>query len=293
MHLELKQVEALAAVLRTGSFDTAAEQLCLTPSALSQRVRLLEERVGAVLIVRGSPCMPTEEGRRVWRYAQDVALREHELVASLALDIGQSHVPVALAITPDTMATWFLEALREVPDLLYSLKVDNAEEGTRLLARGDVLAAVTFGARQVQGCDSFPLGALRYMPVCSPGFFAQWFADGLTAEAFQRAPCVTYNEQDRLQIRFASAASGQAVVPPSHYMTDARALADAAVFGMGWVMLPHLLARPLLEDGQLVLMSEDHHIDSALVWQVARASQGVMRPLTRSVRRTARRLLLQ
>ena len=292
MHLELKQVEALAAVLRTGSFETAAEQLYLTPSALSQRVRLLEERVGAVLIVRGSPCTPTGEGRRIWRYAQEIAMREHELVASLALDIGEAHVPVALAITPDTMATWFLEALHEVPNLVYLLKVDNSQQGTRLLARGDVLAAVTFGVKQVQGCDAIKLGTLRYMPVCSPAFFQQWFAGGLTAEALKHAPCVAYNEQDRLQIDFATKTTGQSVVPPSHSMNDARALSEAAVFGLGWVMLPHLMAQPLLDDGRLVLMSQEHHFDSVLTWQVARASQDVMKPLTQSVRKVAARRLL-
>jgi LysR family transcriptional regulator, chromosome initiation inhibitor len=220
-------------------------------------------------------------------------LREHDLVASLGIDIGQSHVPVALAITPDTMATWFLDALCEVPNLLYTLKIDNAEQGTRLLARGDVLAAVTFGVRQVQGCDAIALGALRYMPVCSPSFFERWFADGLSAEAFQQAPSVTYNEQDRLQIEFALKACGQPVVPPSHYMADAHGLCHAAACGLGWVMLPHLLAQPLLDDGRLVLVSTEHHVNSELSWQLARASQVVMRPLTRAVRKVAARLLLQ
>ncbi len=293
MHLDLKHVEALAAILRTGSFETAARQLNLTSSALSQRVRLLEERVGAVLIVRDAPCTPTEVGRRVWRYAQDVAMREQELVSSLALDIGQMHVPVAIAVTPDTMATWFLEALRDLPNLLFVLKVDNAEQGTRLLARGDVLAAVTFQKRKVQGCDTFDLGALQYMPVCSPDFYNQWFRDGLTTEAFRSAPCLTYNLDDQLQIDFATGIAGEDVLPPSHFMADARGLADAATMGLGWVMLPHLMAQPLLAEGRLTCLTPDKHIFSDLTWQVTRASRGIMQPLTRAVRKTARRLLVQ
>ncbi len=112
-------------------------------------------------------------------------------------------------------------------------------------------------------------------------------------EALRRTPCVTYNEDDRLQVEFATKTSGQSVVPPSHHMADSRALCDAAAFGMGWTMLPHLLARPLLADGRLVLMSEEHHFHSELSWQVARASQSVMRPLTRAVRKVAARLLIQ
>ena len=51
--LDYPLVEAVAAVLEAGSFEKAAGTLGLTPSAVSQRVKLLEERVGAVLVVRG------------------------------------------------------------------------------------------------------------------------------------------------------------------------------------------------------------------------------------------------
>ena len=50
---------ALAAVIRTGSFERAAQQLHVTPSAVSQRVKLLEERLGTILVVRSCPCGST------------------------------------------------------------------------------------------------------------------------------------------------------------------------------------------------------------------------------------------
>lgn len=293
MHLDLKHVEALAAVLGTGSFEAAAKQLNLSASALSQRVRLLEDRIGAVLLTRDTPCAPTDAGRLVWQYAQEIILREQALVASLALDAGKARAPVAIAISPDTMATWLLDALKDVPDRLFVLKVDNYAQGTRLLARGEVLAAVTFGQRQVQGCDAFILGALQYIPVCSPAFFTRWFSQGLTADALKAAPCLTYNPDDRLQIDFAEQSTGQKLVPPTHYMPDARGLADAAALGFGWVMLPHLLAQPLIAEGRLTCISEDNHIFSELTWQVTRASRSIMQPLTRAVRKSARNLLVQ
>lgn len=293
MHLDLKHMEALAAVLSTGSFETAAKQLNLTASALSQRVRTLEERIGCVLVVRGAPCVPTVEGRRVWQYAQDIALREHQLISTLGIDLGQDLVPVSIAITPDTLATWFISVMRELPDLVFELKVDNAENGTRLLSRGDVLAAVTFGQKQVHGCDAIPLGALQYLPVCSPKFFDKWFKDMGRVDALKRAPCLTYNSQDRLQIDFASNVCGEDVRPPAHYIPDARALAHAAIADMGWVLIPHLMAQPYLDNGQLVLLSEEHHAFSQLTWQVLRSSRKSLNPLTQVVRSTAKRMLIQ
>lgn len=52
--LDGPQLAALAAVVELGSFDAAAERLHVTPSAVSQRIKSLEQQVGQVLVVRKS-----------------------------------------------------------------------------------------------------------------------------------------------------------------------------------------------------------------------------------------------
>src|ERR1700759_3961493 len=56
------QLDALVAIADHGSFDAAARQLHITPSAVSQRVRALEAAAGQVLVSRGTPCRPTPHG---------------------------------------------------------------------------------------------------------------------------------------------------------------------------------------------------------------------------------------
>ena len=70
--LDYALLSALAAVVRTGSFEQAAQHLNVTPSAVSQRIKLLEERIGAVLVVRGQPCLATEIGERLCRHVDQV-----------------------------------------------------------------------------------------------------------------------------------------------------------------------------------------------------------------------------
>ncbi len=53
--LDYAALSALAAVVREGSFERAARALHVTPSAISQRIRLLEERVGCALVIRDQP----------------------------------------------------------------------------------------------------------------------------------------------------------------------------------------------------------------------------------------------
>jgi hypothetical protein len=54
--LRADQLAALAAVVEFGGFDAAAERLHVTPSAVSQRIKALEQRVGQVLVIREKPC---------------------------------------------------------------------------------------------------------------------------------------------------------------------------------------------------------------------------------------------
>ena len=60
--LDYAAISALAAVVREGSFEAAAAAMSITPSAVSQRIKGLEERLGAVLVVRSQPCRATDAG---------------------------------------------------------------------------------------------------------------------------------------------------------------------------------------------------------------------------------------
>jgi LysR family transcriptional regulator (chromosome initiation inhibitor) len=82
MQLDSAQLTALAQILRLGSFDAAAAALGVTPSAISQRVKALEDRVGATLVLRGQPCTGTPMGQRLAKHAEDVALLEAQALGA-------------------------------------------------------------------------------------------------------------------------------------------------------------------------------------------------------------------
>src|ERR1700761_1659985 len=122
------QLAALAAVIRTGSFEKAARQLGVTPSAVSQRLKLLEERVGAVLVVRGQPNSATAAGARLCRHAEDVGLLERALRADLGT-LGPDTPPatIRIAVNADSLATWFIEAMAATEGVLYDLVLDDQD----------------------------------------------------------------------------------------------------------------------------------------------------------------------
>src|SRR3954469_12437599 len=108
-------VEALVAIADHGTFDAAARELHVTPSAVSQRVRALEREVGRVVVRRGTPCVPTEAGTALVRLGRQTRLLDDE--ARAALDEHGGRVEVSVAVNADSLATWFRDVLAEVATL--------------------------------------------------------------------------------------------------------------------------------------------------------------------------------
>ncbi|MEP2783745.1 MAG: LysR family transcriptional regulator ArgP [Pseudoruegeria sp.] len=285
---------ALAAVERAGSFDGAAAALGITPSAVSQRIKHLEERVGAVLIQRGQPCVATDTGRKLCRHAEQVALLER----GLTKDLGEAMSPdtaaiVRIAVNADSVATWFLDALKDQGDLLFDIVIDDQDHSADLLRRGEVVAAISSSSTAVQGCDVTPLGALRYIATANPDYRDRWFRDGVTLSALRKAPAMTYNMQDGLQQQWIRQEIGQGASLPSHYLPSTQAFVLGAYLGIGWGMNPEILVRDHMARGALVGLGKIPHLDIPLYWQCNRLVSGPLRDISKAIRQAAKRGLVQ
>lgn len=291
MMLDPNQLAALAAILRHGSFDAAATHLAVTPSAVSQRIKALEDRVGVALVRRGTPCTGTPAGLRLARHAEDVGLLEAQLRRELALDEGSSTAQVRIAVPADSLSTWFIDAMAAVDGLLFDLVIDDQDHSADWLRRGEVSAAISVGGPVVPGCDATPLGKLRYLPTASPEFVVQWFAEGVTAQTLARAPCLTFNQKDLLQKAWIEQQIGRRISPPTHFLPSSHGFVEAAAAGLGWGMNPELLARPAIDDGSLSEIVPDAPLDVPLTWQVGRILAPALAPLTSAIKTAASRVL--
>ncbi|MVA73333.1 ArgP/LysG family DNA-binding transcriptional regulator [Agrobacterium vitis] len=291
MAFDGEHLSALVAVLRSGSFEKAARQLGVTQSAISQRIKLLEERSGTALIIRGQPCLPTSAGARLCRHAEEVALLERQVIGDLGL-AQAAQVTVRLAVNADSLATWFVPAMAAVEGLLFDLVLDDQDHSADWLRRGEVRAAVTSLAAPVQGCDCRPLGLLTYRATASPDFAARWFPQGVTAEALAVAPCLTFNAKDGLQTAWMEQVAGCRLSPPCHWLPSSQAFIDASRLGLGWGMNPAVSVAALIAEGVLVDLRPDQPLAVPLYWHWSRALGRALDPLTASVLAAARQCLL-
>lgn len=289
---DYSQLAALTAIHRRGSFDLAAAALSVTPSAISQRLKALEERMGTLLIRRGQPCTATPPGLRLIRHYEEVTLLESSLADTLP------HAPTAttirLAVNADSLATWVLPALAATENMLFDLVIDDQDHSQDWLRRGEVSAAITGHPGPLQGCDTLPLGALRYRATASPAFVARWLPDGASHAALSRAPALTYSDKDRLQRDWIAGHLGARAGFgfPTHRIASSHGFVDAALLGLGWGMNPEPLVASHLAAGTLVEIAPNTPLDVPLYWQFARLTAAALAPLTAAITHSSAKYLL-
>jgi LysR family transcriptional regulator (chromosome initiation inhibitor) len=278
--LDYALLDALLAVVRMGSFERAARELSVTPSAVSQRVKLLEERAGSLLVRRGQPCQPTASGALLCRHTERVQLLEAELggrLPALPGALGERHPKLRIAVNDDSVSTCFIAAAADFcieRDLLLDLVVDDQDHTAQRIRDGDVQGAVTTLAEPVPGWRAVKLGRMRYSAVCSPAYFARHFPNGLTRDALRHAPCVDFNDKDELQKRFIRRITRADIEPPAHVVPHGAGFVGACTAGLAWGMCPRRLVARELESGELVEMSPGARFDVDLYWQSWRLALG-------------------
>ncbi|MCX4595201.1 LysR family transcriptional regulator ArgP [Streptomyces sp. NBC_01549] len=272
--LPLDQVRTLLAVVDEGTFDAAAAALHVTPSAVSQRVKSLEQRTGRVLLMRTKPVRATESGEVVVRFARRLARLERDARTELGMSEAGEPTRLSIAVNADSLATWFLPALTRVPRelrLCFELRREDEAHTAALLREGVVMAAVTSWPDPVAGCSVRALGRMRYLAAAAPDFAGRWLGAGTDAslsELIADAPAMAFDRNDDLQDEFVRGLrGGPGASALRHFMPTSEGFVDAVLAGLGWGMVPEVQAEPLLRAGRLVHLAQDRILDVPLYWQ--------------------------
>lgn len=291
--LDYASLNAVAAVVREGSFERAAATLGFTPSAVSQRVRGFEERLGCVLIVRGQPCLPTARGSELCAHFDKVRLLEADLDRRSGITRQATRLSSAIkvAVNADSFATWFPQVVTRFAaetGMVLEITLEDASHTAERLRSGEVLAAVTSDPASVPGCRTIALGSFPYVACASPDFVGHWFGAGIDAISLVCAPCMRFNRHDDLQRRWAREAHGFRLDPPTHWVPSTQGFLDLALSGLAWGLQPAVLAQPHLDSGRLIELPPAFKVAVELYWTVARLQTDSLRRLTQAVRKSAR-----
>lgn len=292
MKLDNAQLAAFATVLREGSFEAAARRLNVTPSAISQRIKQLEERLGQVLLLRTMPCQATTAGKTLARFTEQLALLEAEMLSEVgaASAPGSAPLRIPIAVNADSLDSWFLavfDLMLPEAEICFDVRVEDQDFSAALLREGTVMAAVSASPEPVQGCKVEILGVMRYLAVASPEYVKRYFSAGVDVRSLRCAPVLTFNRKDALQQRFIALFAAEDVHPPTHYIPSTHGFVAVARRGLGWGMMPEHFVKDALNAGELVEIAPGHFLDVPLYWHRWRLNSPALNALSAAVQRAA------
>ena len=264
--LDYRALAVLDAVVSHGSFEKAAMALGISQSAVSQRIKALEDASGRLLIIRGQPAVPTGLGQRLITHHRHVKLME----ASLDIDLGNtaSMPELAIAIDGDSLATWFPDALAPLlspPRCQLDVRLADSDAALQLVRDGTVFGCVASDTgSDAPAASVTPLGSLHYVCVATPVFAGHWFGDGFSAAAAQLAPAVV--GQYSLLARFLAEQLNMRSPFPHHRLPVEAARRACVLDGLAYGLLPQRLAAQYLATERLVDLLPGRTLALPLHW---------------------------
>ncbi|MDR7095387.1 HTH-type transcriptional regulator ArgP [Hydrogenophaga laconesensis] len=296
--LDVRQLEALAAVVEHGGFGPAAQALSITLAAVSLRIKSLEETLGQRLLVRGKQVRATPAGQALLAHVKQVRLMEADLLDGLQGGApGQGKVrwqSLAVAINADSVAGWFLPgvaALLQRHHLLLDIMIDDQDHTHAALRSGDVLGCVTTLSTAMRGCVAETLGVMRYHCMAAPAVVQRCRTPrgAVSLHRLLAQPAIIFNRKDALQDAFLEQHFGlRQPRYPRHFAPAVEAFETAVELGLGWGMMPeqHLPKRPQLQE-----ILPGATVDVALYWQHWAHESPSAQRLTAAVKAAARERL--
>ena len=290
MAYDYHQLRALYTVIKEASFQRAADKLMITQSAVSQRIRTLENLAGHPLLVRSTPPKATELGRKFL----SVFVQTDVLMKSLNQnEIGASEkIRLPIACNTETFELWFNRCIVDFSKehgVLFDITVDDQDQTLNLLRDASVLACVSSEKGPVQGCISHPLKEISYACVASKEFVQRHDLRKDRRLKILKVPTVIFGPMDRIHDRYLSELFGTKKVPQytSHTIPSIPAILEQVELSGAYAVLPENMIHSSLRDGKLVDLFPKSRLKMPLFWHSVQTEIPILGKLTSEVLRVS------
>jgi LysR family glycine cleavage system transcriptional activator len=252
----LKAIKTFQIAARHSSFAVAADELCITPSAVSHQIKSLETQLGMSLFSRSARSLAlTDAGARYLEQIDDLFMRLEAVTEQLRARFGRNsvrlHVPAYFA------SEMLLPRLSEFSQLHdgIDLRIDTSGNGGRNhVAEADI--SVVVGTGPWNGLVAHPLFAQTMVPACSPELLAE--KPVLRYEDLNAHTLLVHEARREDWDRWASAVGMKDLRPAQIVRIDSMSAATrAAEKKIGIALLPAELSRRKFAAGRLVRVFDD------------------------------------
>lgn len=245
----------LQVIAEAGSFAAAARQLGLVPSALTYRVRQIEDALDVLLFDRSArQAKPTEAGAELLREGGRL-LQDIDAVANRVRRVATGWEPqltlsIDGVISPHTMLE-LVEAFYAMSPATRLKLRDGIMSGTRealTSGRADLAIGVSNIASDVAGLQQAPLGDLLFIYVVAPHHPLASMPEPITDAVMLRHRAVAVADSAQRGGMTMGLLGGQDVLT----VDTMQAKVQVQLRGLGGGFLPEPMVRPYLEAGRLV-----------------------------------------
>ena len=262
--VQLDQVEAFTAIVRHRGFTRAAASLHLSQPAISRRIQLLEQELGAPVFERISGgVIPTEAGSAFLPYAESLLAAMRDGIEAVRALSGSEHGTVTLALVGTLASSGLTERLRrfreEHPAVELRLATALSGEVSRLVQRGDATLGLRYQDDPHPDLVSQVVRQEPMLPVCAPDHplarrrtLAPAALDGQRWLSFPRRGSAPEPYSSALEGRLAATGLGGAEIVPVDSLTAQKRLVEA---GFGLALLPESAVGDELRSGTLVALA--------------------------------------
>lgn len=263
------QLLAFEAIVKKGTVHGAAEALFLTQTAVTQRLRLLEQKMKTTLFIRSRRGMElTAEGEQLHRYCQRVIEMGGTLLASIQ---GAGHVAdcrIKIAGPTSVMRSRIIPQCQAVmkafPKLAMSFWIDDSINISQQLKSGAFDLVILPPEQVVPEMISKTLTPEHYLLVCS----SQWKNRSLM-DIISHEKIIDFDESDQMSFSYLrSYGLLEYIQPERHFVNNTESIAQLFIDELGYGVLTEEFAAPYIKSGALhVINDQKPYLNQiALAW---------------------------
>lgn len=287
MSLLSPQLEAFMMVAKHKSVHAAANEICLTQTAVTQRIRALEQKLSTTLFVRSRRGMIlTPEGASLLRYCHAAKELEGEALASIC-GLGQTST-ISIEITGPTsimharVIPQCMNVMRQFSNLLLHFNVRDQENIDQFLRSGQSQFAIIPPENVAREMESQFLEPEQYVLVGAKGWATRELQD-----IVQNEHIIDYNPSDQMTFNylkhynlFANAQHDR------HFVNRPEAISSLVCEGFGYSVLTKEFAKPHVDAGDIHILNDGKIYEKqlALAWYPRHEAPAYFAELIKAIR---------
>lgn len=259
-----EQLIAFKTVVEQGSFTAAANELCITQSAISHQLAKLERALGRKLLLRSARGLTlTNEGEVLI-----AAIGEPLTQLIAAFETRARHEPggiLKIQVEPVFAATWLAPKLEDFLQKYPNLQLEQFRAAD-LSRAGEVDLSIKWGSGNWPNMEAEPLLAVHYVPVCAPALLATGqleHPEGLCN--FTLLHDRRYREWEQW---FRQYGLSHPTIRGGHFVDDSYILIEMAIESRGIALTSPLFIKRELSNGDLVCPFPEMRLDLKEVYHI-------------------------